>query len=173
MALNSQGTPGISYYDFNNTNLKYAYWTGTNWDVQTVDDQGFNGLHTSVAFDSKDNPHISYFGENGGLKYAVWNGTAWSLQKVDVAGSFTSIAIDSNDYPHISYFSIQNGSDLKYAAWNGTSWELQTSIQKGERENLPPSNWTTALCPHKLFRLYKSQFAGSLAEQHRLAHPNR
>jgi hypothetical protein len=131
MDLDSQGNPGISYYDFNNTNLKYAYRTGTNWDVQTVDAHGFTGLHTSVAFDSKDHPHISYYGENGCLKYAVWNGTAWSIQKVDVAGSFTSIAIDANDYPHISYFSIQNGSDLKYAAWNGTSWNLQTLDSEG------------------------------------------
>jgi len=130
LALDSQGYAGISYYDFNNTHLKYAHWTGINWSIQTVDVEGFNGLHTSVAFDSKDNPHISYSAQNA-LKYAYWNGTAWNIQAIDVAGSFTSIAIDTNDYPHISYFSVQNGADLKYAVYNGTAWKVETVDSEG------------------------------------------
>ena len=86
----------------------------------------FTGLHTALAFDGLDNPHISYTGGPGSLRYAYWTGTAWDIQTVDAAGSFTSIAIDSNGYPHISYYSVQNGNDLKYASWTGSSWSIQT-----------------------------------------------
>jgi hypothetical protein len=129
LALDSKGYAGISYYDANNTHLKYAHWTD-NWNVQTVDSDDFNGLHTSVAFDSKDHPHISYMAQNG-LKHAYWNGSTWNIEFIDVAGSFTSIAIDANDYPRISYFSIQNGADLKYAAYNGTAWNIETVDSQG------------------------------------------
>ncbi|MGZ4850859.1 MAG: hypothetical protein ACXV2C_05720 [Candidatus Bathyarchaeia archaeon] len=125
LALDSKGNPGISYYDFTNYHLKYAHWTGVNWDVQTVDTDFFTGLHTAIAFDSMDNPHISYDGQSN-LMYAHWTGTAWDIQTVDVAGGFTSIAIDVNDYPHISYYAVQNGNDLKYASWTGSSWSIQT-----------------------------------------------
>lgn len=67
-----------------------------------VDPHGF----TSLAFDSNDNPHISYTnGSNYGLKYARWTGSDWSIETVDPDGSvrfWTSIAMDSSDNPHIS-----------------------------------------------------------------------
>jgi hypothetical protein len=125
LALDSKDNPGISYYDFTNCLLKYAHWTGVNWDVQTVDTNFFTGLHTAIVFDSMDNPHISYDGQNN-LKYAHWTGTAWDIQTVDIAGGFTSIVVDANDYPHISYYAVQNGNDLKYASWTGSSWNIQT-----------------------------------------------
>lgn len=130
LALDSKGNPGISYYDFTNYHLKYAHWTGVNWDVQTVDTIFFTGLHTAIAFDSMDNPHISYDGQSN-LKYAHWTGTAWDIQTVDIRGSFTSIAIDSNNYPHISYYSVNDGSDLKYASWTGSGWSIQTIDSDG------------------------------------------
>ncbi|HLN90050.1 MAG TPA: hypothetical protein VK253_08290, partial [Candidatus Binatia bacterium] len=126
LALDSHGNPSISYYDFTNCNLKYAHWNGTIWEVQTVDNEFFTGLHTSLSFDALDNPHISYTGGPSGLRYAYWTGTAWDIQKtVDAAGSFTSIAIDSKGYPHISYYSVQNGNNLKYASWTGSTWNIE------------------------------------------------
>ncbi|MGD6805691.1 MAG: hypothetical protein ACQCN4_01875 [Candidatus Bathyarchaeia archaeon] len=129
LALDSKGNPGISYYDFNNTHLKYAYWNGSRWFIQTVDSNGFNGLHTSVAFDSQDLPHISYSAFNG-TYYAYWNGSNWNIEAVDSYGSFTSIAIDADDNPHISYFGI-SGADLKYAVWNSSGWSIQTVDSEG------------------------------------------
>ncbi len=127
--IDSKGNPGISYYDSSNSDLKYAYWDGSRWNIQTVEAAGFTGLHTSLAFDSKDNPHISYYGQNA-LKYAHWTGTGWQIQVVDVSGTFTSIALDKNDNPHVSYFSFQNG-DLKYAYWTGSTWSAQTIDSQG------------------------------------------
>jgi hypothetical protein len=43
LALDSKGYAGISYYDAKNTHLKYAHWTGINWDIQTVDADASTG----------------------------------------------------------------------------------------------------------------------------------
>ena len=52
------------------TEIKYI------WDVQTVDSTDSVGWDTSIALDSSDNPHISYWDNtNYYLKYAFWNGS--------------------------------------------------------------------------------------------------
>jgi hypothetical protein len=90
------------------------------------------GEYNSLALDSNDNPHISYYG-NDNLKYAIWNGSGWVSQTVDAPGTvgqFNSLALDSNDDPHISYYSNNN---LKYATWNGSGWVMQTIDTGGMR----------------------------------------
>lgn len=43
------------------------------WSIQTVDSEGNVGYYTSIALDSSDRPHISYYDEtNDDLKYARW-----------------------------------------------------------------------------------------------------
>ena len=66
MALDATGLAHISYYDGRNGNLKYAHWTGSAWDIQTVDSEGGAGGWTSLSLDE---PHSSY-GGNGDLKCA-------------------------------------------------------------------------------------------------------
>ena len=78
------------------------------WYKQTVDCNGQSvGLETSLALDSSDYPHISYYDQgNGNLKYAFWDCSHWNIQTVDSEGNVgrgSSIALDSSDYPHISY----------------------------------------------------------------------
>ncbi len=127
IALDSSGRPHISYCGPGPDNiysnvLKYARWTGSSWDIQTVDDaDGFAGvgLHNSLALDSNNHPHISYYFETPqDLKYAHWNGTSWQTETVDGStgsvGWYTSIVLDSADNPHISYYDFVK-KDLKYA----------------------------------------------------------
>jgi hypothetical protein len=134
IAVDSVGTPHISYYDEKNRDLMYAFRNGSNWITQTVDSEGYVGKDTSIALDSGGNPHISYMREiDGGLKYAKWSGTAWVIQVVDAShsvGMFSSIALDKAGNPHISYFDLANG-DLKYAEWNGSAWDIQTVDSPG------------------------------------------
>ena len=77
------------------------------WHIETVDSYGYVGSHTSLALDSSDNPHISYWDyTNRDLKYAAWNGASWEIETVDSYGDVgwhSSLALDSNGYPHILY----------------------------------------------------------------------
>ncbi|MBD3399562.1 MAG: T9SS type A sorting domain-containing protein [Candidatus Coatesbacteria bacterium] len=112
--------------------------TAKEWYQHWVDENS-SIIFASLAFDSSDNAHISYYdgsdyeGSNGDLKYAVWNGTSWQIETVDAdysVGRYSSLALDSSGNPHISYYDASNG-DLKYAVWNGTSWQIETLDSNG------------------------------------------
>lgn len=83
------------------------------------------GWFTSLALDTHDTPHISYYDyTNGDLKYATLNGETWEIQTVDSTGDvgrYTSIVLDETETPHISYYDYTN-EDLKYASYGGTGW---------------------------------------------------
>jgi len=69
LALDSQGFPHICYRS--NTpggHVKYAAWNGSTWDTELVDTSGFSNYY-SIAVDSFDNVHISYYIDDE-LKYA-------------------------------------------------------------------------------------------------------
>ena len=95
--------------------LKHAWWNGTSWNTQTVELGAFDtlvGECCSLALDSHDNPHITYYEWKyvdrdtayGNLKYASWTGTAWSIETVDTYTDMdSSLALDSSDNPHITY----------------------------------------------------------------------
>jgi hypothetical protein len=119
-----------SYVDSaNNGSLKYAHRVGSTWITQTVDSSSNSvGFNTSIAVDSDNNPHISYYdAANHYLKYASWTGSNWSIQIVDSSGrvgGYTSLGLDKMNYPHISYLEDFTGF-LKYAYWTGTAWDIQ------------------------------------------------
>lgn len=79
IALDSANKPGISYYDRTNGKLKCARWDGS-WTLHTIDTMGTYDaeVHTSIAIDSNNNPHIAYaeYNEAGGwakLKYTKFS----------------------------------------------------------------------------------------------------
>ena len=128
LALDSNDNPHISYYDDTNNDLKYAYYDGTSWHIETVDSSAFQvGWDTSITLDSSDNPHISYYDvTNDNLKYAYYDGI-WYTETVDSEGSVgkcTSIDLDSNDDPHISCYDYSH-RDIKYAYYDGISWHIE------------------------------------------------
>ncbi len=139
LALDAAGNPHISYLAEGSYDLKYAHWTGTAWDIQTVDSAGLVGMYSSLKLDSAGRPHISYCtylpnsADCDDLKYARWTGSAWAVETVDSGGSGaaadhvgkdTSLALDAADNPHISYVD-QTHYNLKYARWTGTSWAIE------------------------------------------------
>ena len=104
-----------------------AGWTGSDWSIEIVDNEGDVGAYTSLAIDSNDNPHVSYYdNSNSALKYAYWAGSRWLITTIDSVGdvgSYTSLALDGGDGSHISYHD-GNNFDLRYARSLAPSYYL-------------------------------------------------
>jgi hypothetical protein len=139
IVIDSSNDLHISYYDDTLDDLKYATNSGvtpgtgscvnTGWDCEIVDSTGNVGMYTSIARDTSDNLHISYFDStNADLKYATGTSGSWVIGTVDSsgdAGLFTSVAIDSLYNLHISYYD-EAKDDLKYATNASGSWVIET-----------------------------------------------
>jgi hypothetical protein len=93
-----------------------------------IDSAGVVGEYSSVAVDSNNKVHISYYDvTNDGLKYATNESGSWTTANIDTAnaGKYTSLAVDSNNKLHISYYGTIWG-DLKYATNESGSWVVDT-----------------------------------------------
>ncbi len=105
------------------------------WIYATLDSAGDVGDDNSIAADSYNTVHISYYdGTNGDLRYATNAGGSWICRTLDSAGDVgidTSIAVDSNNKVHISYLDGTN-VDLKYATNAGGSWAYYTVDSIGD-----------------------------------------
>ena len=99
----------------------------TSWDYFTIDSSAdVVGQYSSIAIDSNDELHISYYDATSHhLKYASNAGGTWFNYPVDngvgYIGRYTSIGLDSNDYVHITYGDL-SAWNLKYATFDGVSW---------------------------------------------------
>lgn len=137
--LDSQGHPKISYYHrlypdgSYALRLKYAYFDGSTWFIQTVDQRFGTGKFNSLALDASGNPHIAYSDTDTlGLRYAHWDGSHWLFASPDSAqlnggtvGWADSIAVDSAGNPHIAYLDPSHRR-LKYAHKHGDTWERES-----------------------------------------------
>jgi hypothetical protein len=99
------------------------------WQIETVDSEGDLGRSSSIALDSSDHPHISYYDNTSRiLKYASFDGSNWEVSIVDSsvdAGWNNSIALDGNDIPYIAYYDNTNHY-LKCAYLDGSNWNITT-----------------------------------------------
>ena len=72
IALDSNDYPQISYYNATGGDLKFANWTGSKWNIETIDAGDNVGSYTSIALDSNGGIHISYYNITGkDLKYVT------------------------------------------------------------------------------------------------------
>ncbi len=121
IALDSAGNPHISYYDESHTDLKYASWNGTAWNIETVHATGKIGKQSSLAINSRDQPFISYYDtSNKELRFATRNPgeQQWVSHTVDNngVGEYSSLALDPSGHPNIAYYDAKNHA-LKFAGW--------------------------------------------------------
>ena len=129
LTLNSSGFPVISYYDYDNQDLKVAVCgdatCSTTPTITTVDNStGIVGWYTSLALNSSGFPVISYYdATNGNLKVAVCTDAICTNKTTNIVdgntvgqdvGQYTSLALNSSGFPVISYWDIAN-RDLKVA----------------------------------------------------------
>ncbi|MBI5664011.1 MAG: hypothetical protein HZC49_02805 [Nitrospirae bacterium] len=119
------GTTGHPHIAYGGDHLYHAYYNGTQWTIETVDDSPGVGKAASIAVDSNGKVHISYLDSiRGDLKYATNVFGVWEAIQVDTdVDESTSIAIDSHGNAHISYYDSIN-ADLKYATNASGSWVI-------------------------------------------------
>ncbi len=140
IATDSNNKIHISYYlrdlnaEYQQGVLKYATNASGSWASYNVDSTSSdedNGKYTSVAVDSNNRAHISYYSP-GKLKYATSVSGSWFFStytvdpNVNLYGDFadepgTSIAVDSNNKVHISYINIDN-NDCQWQPCPSLHW---------------------------------------------------
>jgi len=129
IALDSFGNPHISYYDYTDGDLMYAYWQGGSFPTAGVwvKDHlthvgGFGEFVSSLKIHTDDTRHLCYLdytGENGKLMYLRYaGGPNWdSPQTVDSSydvGYDCSLDLTGAGEPAITYYD-RTGGDLKIA----------------------------------------------------------
>jgi len=136
LALDADGRPHVAYYA-SGGDLKYAYWDGDDWVVETLDSEGDVGNYASLAVGSDGLPRISYYdATNGQLRY--YNGTSVeAISTAGDAGQYTSLALDAAGNPHIA-FQVTGSSSLWYAAQDDSDWHVQ-NVETGTTLGL----WTS------------------------------
>ena len=141
IAIDSASRYHIAYYDYggvDSTSTALYYISGEvatdTYKVTVVDAAGDVGWWTSIAVDSNNLPHISYYDKtNLRLKYAykTMAGT-WAIEVVDSGnvGLTTSIKLDKQNRPHIAYYDAGN-LNLKYVYKSGGIWNKFTIDSAG------------------------------------------
>ena len=123
LAIDSNDNLHVTYLDSTNKNLEYMTYDGSSWSTPIsldgiAGEQGWVGYQSSLAIDSNDNLHVTYFDyTNANLEYMTYDGSSWSIP-VSLAtwgdvGYLSSLAIDSNDNLHVTYRDITYGN-LEY-----------------------------------------------------------
>jgi chitodextrinase len=112
------------------------------WSIEVVDSENNVGFGLSLALDSFDRPHISYYEDTGSyiaVNYAQWDGSSWQIETVDTldawpyAYSSASLVLDSNNRPHIGYVDrIGSIFLIQYAQWTGTEWSIESILANND-----------------------------------------
>ena len=147
IALDSNDTPHVVWFDASDNDLKYAIRISGSgeysWEISTVDADGDVGRFQSLAIDGDDNPSISYFektGESTGfIKLARWNGDGWNTGRIDElnnvfidffgARKTSSLALDPEGNAVVAY---SDESAVKLARSDGSQWSLETVMTAGD-----------------------------------------
>lgn len=129
--INKNDSAITRYTSLNPDYSPQAVYHFLDWNTTIVDAVNDTGKYSSLALDSSNNPHISYYEEtNGNLKYASYDGTTWNVETVDTTGDvgqYSSLALDTFGYPHICYFDDSEFKYyLKYAWKDGSGWHYTT-----------------------------------------------
>lgn len=105
MVMTDTGLPHIAYWH-RLVRLKYAFYTGFNWVIETIVD-GNLGDRLSLDMGPGNVPHVAYRDfPNNKLWWAVRGPGGWTSEEVDSSSAGfdgVSIAIDANGDPHIVY----------------------------------------------------------------------
>jgi len=135
MELDSQGRPGVAYYDANQADLKYAHFNGSSWDVQTVESTKTTGYYPSLKFDANDNPVIAYYYKTSGdLKFATFGSGTWNFTTIDSKGDvgrYPSLALNPTTGRWSIAYESTSGGAFRYANQTKKGWSVTTVDTNG------------------------------------------
>jgi len=133
LVVGSNNYPHIAYYDLTNQALRYARWSGTTWEILTVDNIQA-GIFAAIALDPSNYAHFAYMDDEqeDRLNHAWYTSSGLYVEMVDLhthlIGKSTpsqrplDIAVDSSGATHISYYDYDL-NNLRYAR-RTTHWAL-------------------------------------------------
>ncbi len=153
LAIDSNNHLHVTYHcDIGRNTLEYISYNDSSWSTRASIDNSAHrntGYHPSLAIDSNDNLHVTYYNWTGGnLDYMTSSNSAggnntggnntggntsqvWSspvtLDSHQYVGLDSSLAIDSNDNLHVTYLD-QTNWNLEYMAYDGFSWSAPVSL---------------------------------------------
>ncbi len=140
IAIKSDDSPSISFYNDTNGDMMYTSYDSTTntWTTSTADATNIVGSHNALAIDQNNIPAVAYFDKsNTNLRYSKYNPDTltWDTQTIDQSGycgEYVSLAFNDNDVPAVSYF-YKKTNDLRYAIYNSStsSWDITTVDQTG------------------------------------------
>lgn len=129
LALDSQDQPHLSYYNFSDKKLRYAYYQPKkdNWKIEIVEENEI-GYYPSLALDKQNIPHLAYYdSKKYNLKYAYLDNGQWIKEIVDAkgdVGSYSRLVLDSLNLPHLSYVDFSYDR-IKYAHKTQEGWQVE------------------------------------------------
>jgi|AMFO01.1.fsa_nt_gi hypothetical protein len=152
MAIATDGTVWISYYDKTNKALRYARRnTDGSWDTGLADTGGGAqpnaGEWTSLALDASGNPVVAHYDAGmGQLRVAHWDGSSFSGEVVDEGTDYTpadtgaTVSANVGQYArlrisdgveYIAYYDAAAG-DLKLAHGTSGAYTVETVASDGD-----------------------------------------
>ena len=125
LAVDGNNRPHVAYGRYNA--LNYAYWDGTDWLIEQIDDDLDGSL--TIVVDGQSRPHAAYIGHNR-VRYAVRTESGWQTEDVDHTDSTVSLALDSSDRPHLVFFegscNLECAYNLQHAVLTDSGWISDT-----------------------------------------------
>jgi hypothetical protein len=158
LAIDSQDKPHIILQrpSASGFDLSYAHLNENSWIVETVDNDGTTGYLPSIALDSNNKPHISYFDATTfALKYATTM-PEWDLSVNAHVGAYSDLSrigvrLDSTTgYDH-AFDDVNPPAPPKGVdsySWYPNNPASPIDLQKLSTSMVPPSidmNWTYAV----------------------------
>jgi hypothetical protein len=151
LALDSSGNPHVAYTY--GEGLKYASWTGSSFNVETVDASYIeNAFMLSLILDKNNVPYILYANSSQyqddvraynllNVKLAALKDSSWSIKPVFANYNFSScwnMVLDSKGYPQFIATLPQlrtQFSKILYISWDGSTWNTQTVVLEADLDN--------------------------------------
>jgi hypothetical protein len=137
VAVDGNDHTHVSYVDYGDSRVKYAFWTGAAWRIELVDDFSANDyvFSTSLALDNLGDARLAYYDNSpGDLRYARRVANTWGTEAVDTSGDVgesSALAIDSRNNPHLVLY--KTTGMLRYARWDDSSsaWSVEDVVDAG------------------------------------------